>query len=395
MKYKMVSNPDQKNTLQQESINAFDIVKDVISKHTDFVNDYNSFSHSYKKRILTASEAGTAYDLFMPETKLLWFNNLGGKYAGKIIEDESLKERANYFDENGQLIFIEEFSRRNQSELIGVTLYYNYTDTIDILSFSVSNGLITRVGRIEYENGKATRLVVKDFSLYPSIYRFDGDKIFSYDVFIMKNGKAQGEIIEIIKPEKKPKRSQNKSRDVIKISLKDSIKSRIEKSILELKADDIYAFSLYVEDDCSDETRPTVTFGFNTLKNYEKATERASDSLEAKWNFAFWLQNEIFVYGMDETASDVENWIEQNNLLDDKDEKTESDTPKITRAFVNELIKAVKEIHNDRVLTSKFGKELPIIIHELEYYDEIAEQNIKANGKRLLGDFLEFCPPEY
>ena len=55
------------------------------------------------------------------------------------------------------------------------------------------------------------------------------------------------------------------------------------------------------------------------------------------------------------------------------------------------MIEAVKEIHEQGVLTLKFGRELPIIIHELEYYDEIAEQNIEANGDEIVNDFSEWC----
>ena len=63
----------------------------------------------------------------------------------------------------------------------------------------------------------------------------------------------------------------------------------------------------------------------------------------------------------------------------------------VTKKFVEELISIVKEIHQTGLLTEKYGKEIPIIIHELEYYDEIAEQNIEANGLDGLEDFIEFC----
>ena len=36
-------------------------------------------------------------------------------------------------------------------------------------------------------------------------------------------------------------------------------------------------------------------------------------------------------------------------------------------------------------------KELPILIHELEYYDQIADQNIEANGD----DLVRFLPTGY
>ena len=54
------------------------------------------------------------------------------------------------------------------------------------------------------------------------------------------------------------------------------------------------------------------------------------------------------------------------------------------------MIDIVKEIHNEKILTAKFGKELPILIHELEYYDQIAEQNIEANSEELVKDFSDW-----
>ena len=63
----------------------------------------------------------------------------------------------------------------------------------------------------------------------------------------------------------------------------------------------------------------------------------------------------------------------------------------ITDAFVSILIDIVREIHEQGLLIQKFGKELPVIIHELEYYDKIAEQNIKANGEKLVKDFAGWC----
>ena len=55
------------------------------------------------------------------------------------------------------------------------------------------------------------------------------------------------------------------------------------------------------------------------------------------------------------------------------------------------LIEIVQEIHADRILSRKYGKELPILIHELEYYDEIVQQNIQANGTELVKKFVEWC----
>lgn len=105
---------------------------------------------------------------------------------------------------------------------------------------------------------------------------------------------------------------------------------------------------------------------------------------------------------MEDTAGIVRDWLSENNFpfyeyedpIWDNNEVYEQ-TEKITQAFVNLLVDIVKEIHEQKILTAKFGKELPIIIHELEYYDEIAQQNIEANGEILVKEFTEFIMNMY
>ena len=59
------------------------------------------------------------------------------------------------------------------------------------------------------------------------------------------------------------------------------------------------------------------------------------------------------------------------------------------------MIEIVQEIHESGILTDKFGKEIPILIHELEYYEEIADQNIEANGDCLDEEFVKWCTLGY
>ena len=85
------------------------------------------------------------------------------------------------------------------------------------------------------------------------------------------------------------------------------LKTKIEK----WDTSDIYVISLFVYDEDDNPNQPTVTLGFNTLSNYEESIDVAWDEEEAKWNFAFWLQNEEYVFGVDETRPIVEKWIEE------------------------------------------------------------------------------------
>jgi len=36
------------------------------------------------------------------------------------------------------------------------------------------------------------------------------------------------------------------------------------------------------------------------------------------------------------------------------------------------------------------GRAIPVLIHQLEYYDEIAEQNLRANPHGLADDFARW-----
>ena len=169
--------------------------------------------------------------------------------------------------------------------------------------------------------------------------------------------------------------------------MKEILKKMIVDTINSWSEDDIYAVSLFVYDDEDDPTRPTVTLGFNTESWFDNVDPDYDDP-EKRWNYAFWIQNQEMEFGYDDTAELVRQWVEDQGFSVDENE--EDDDEAITEAFVAVLIDIVKEIHDEKILTAKFGKELPILIHELEYYDQIAKQNIEANGEELVKEFSDW-----
>lgn len=375
-----------------EALKTIDSLKQIKEKHPKYVDEYLFIKTNHAKRLITTSKKYPMYGLFMPETTLFWHMKKDNLQS-KITQNEDAKNYAYYFDSEDRLIMAERFSDGCLSK---VYLYYYNNGCTEIIVFDVKDAKIDYIRRIEYVDGIAKRH--SDYSCFGfdalTTHYFYEDKIVVNDKHFYANY-VQDLTYEIRKQDDETSNHEAKN-EMIKSDVKSDVKSEIKalilKSLKEIDDEGIYAFSLYVEDD-GDETKPTVTFGYNTQKEYESSVEKAWDALEAKWNYAFWLQNELFVYGKEESSQTVQNWIEKNNLLDD-DDVSDDETPKITKAFVNILVNVVKELHKEKVLTEKFGKELPILIHELEYYGQIAEQNVKANGKRLLGDFLEFCPLE-
>ena len=172
--------------------------------------------------------------------------------------------------------------------------------------------------------------------------------------------------------------------------MKEKLKELIINSINAWDEEGIYALSLYLENVDDDSLNPTVQFGYNTEKEFQESL-RMTDAVEARWNYAFWLQNCEFVFGLEDTAADMEQWMDEHGFSALELDEHYEDDEGLRNVFINEIIELVQELHAEKILTQKYGCELPIIIHELEYYDEIAEYNKKANGEYLPNEFVDFC----
>ena len=169
------------------------------------------------------------------------------------------------------------------------------------------------------------------------------------------------------------------------INLQNEIISRIKPVISSWTDDDIYAVSLFVYDRDDNPCEPTFTLGFNTERFYEREVSRGfSDEEEARWNYACWLQNAELIFGEGDTEEIVKQWISGKDIDEENPER-------ITGEFVSVLVEAVKELHKSGFIKEKFGKAIPVIIHELEYYDKIAVQNIEANTLPLVQGLADFC----
>ena len=161
------------------------------------------------------------------------------------------------------------------------------------------------------------------------------------------------------------------------IDLKNEILSRIKPIINSWTEDDIYAVSLFVYDIDDDPQRPTFTLGFNTESVYLREAENEFTTAdEARWNYAFWQQNCELIFGENETEEIVSQWAKN--------------AENVTDEFVNVLVEVVKELHESEFIKTKFKKAIPVIIHELEYYEKIAAQNIEANTLPLVQGLVDF-----
>ncbi len=193
------------------------------------------------------------------------------------------------------------------------------------------------------------------------------------------------------------------------MTFEEHVRERVQAAIRSIPVDEragAYVVSLFVYDENDDPRAPTAAVGFNTEAAVTAAMEAQpdeyawgtpSDEDEARWNFAFWLQNELDVIAdpVHDPAGNFRrgSWIKELGL-DYSDEEEEDDfdaaTEKgeqITAAFLELLVSLTRELHATGILTEVFGRPIPVLIHELEYYDEIADQNRRANPSDLVEPF--------
>jgi hypothetical protein len=55
------------------------------------------------------------------------------------------------------------------------------------------------------------------------------------------------------------------------------------------------------------------------------------------------------------------------------------------------LVDVVRRLHANGDLVATIGRTVPVLIHELEYYDAIADQNLRANPPGLVDEFAQYC----
>ena len=181
-------------------------------------------------------------------------------------------------------------------------------------------------------------------------------------------------------------------------SLAEELASRAAKALGQIPEQDrrdVYVISFYVYDEEDDPRRPTLTVGFNTNDQWRSSTPEASSELEAKWNFAFWIQNAVVTCGGGEDSL-VDRWVESTgHWFSDEDEDADFEGclamgEEITKLWIKECCRAVQILHSTGVVIDLFGKAVPVLVHELEYYEEIAAQNEAINPEGVCDEFAKW-----
>ncbi len=186
------------------------------------------------------------------------------------------------------------------------------------------------------------------------------------------------------------------------IDLQGYLENKLREIISSWNEDDIYAISFFVyADETHEYNGHTNLTRFSVSYNTEKDCYGADELSEERWNYAFWRQDEKSVIDAeteDEAVEILFNWYKENgiNNVGYEDFATSYDSkmryigkgPVGYYELLSQITLVAKKLQETGFIKDKFGKPIPIIIHDLEYAWYIIEANKIANPNGEANTFL-------
>lgn len=179
------------------------------------------------------------------------------------------------------------------------------------------------------------------------------------------------------------------------INLAEFLYNKIKPNIESWNEEGIYALSFFVYTNEASDNIPVLAISYNT----EEDCEYSSQLSEQRWNYAFWRQEEKEIIGDEESTSILLQWYKENGiknigyedeaLMYDADYNYIGKGPNGYYELLQIVSNVAKSLHDNKVIINTFKREIPIIIHDLEYSwnSEEATQNGNPNG--IADIFLE------
>jgi hypothetical protein len=153
-------------------------------------------------------------------------------------------------------------------------------------------------------------------------------------------------------------------------------------------APDVYAISFLIGHEANDPRKPVITIGYNTESQVKRVLEHAAEChagpAEARWNYAWWLQNDLAAIGDStrdpEGAAHITQWINSTPEFRENPER-------ITSRLVRNFVRFAHSLQEVGLIERAIGHQAPVLIHELDYSEQTARQTEAANPPGLADDF--------
>lgn len=177
------------------------------------------------------------------------------------------------------------------------------------------------------------------------------------------------------------------------IDLQTYLENKLRDIISAWDEDDIYAISFFVySNEAYEYNGYSNVTKFSVSYNTENACNGAGKLSEERWNYAFWHQYETPIIDVDSENKGIKilfDWYKENgidnigyedyNACYDDEMRYIGKGPVGYYELLSEITDVAKRLQDSGFIKNKFGKPIPIIIHDLEYTWYVIEATKKVN----------------
>lgn len=177
------------------------------------------------------------------------------------------------------------------------------------------------------------------------------------------------------------------------IDLQSFLENKLRDVISTWNENGIYAISFFVySNEAYEYNGYSNVTKFAVSYNTENDCGGRSELSEERWNYAFWRQNETPIIDVDNENEGIKilfDWYKENNIdnigYEDYDVSYDDEMCYIGKGpvgyyeLLSEITDVAKKLQDSGFIKNKFGVQIPIIIHDLEYPWYILEATKKAN----------------
>jgi len=186
------------------------------------------------------------------------------------------------------------------------------------------------------------------------------------------------------------------------IDLQAYLEKKLRGIISAWDEDDIYAISFFVyANEAYEYNGYSNVTNFSVSYNTEKDCSGADELSEERWNYAFWRQDETAVIEAEEGNEGIKilfAWYEENGVdnigYEDRDACYDNEMRYIGKGpvgyyeLLSEITAVAGKLQDSGFVKNKFGRPIPIIIHDLEYSWYVIEATKRANPNGEADGFL-------
>jgi hypothetical protein len=167
---------------------------------------------------------------------------------------------------------------------------------------------------------------------------------------------------------------------------------------------EIYALSFRIWRIDGDERHPYVAIGYNTETQYGRETY-PEDPGEARWNYALWLLDGFEMLGnvpedpagsplyVDE-VKELGIWFDGDydfyamDLPEEAEAELDAKSDLLQLHFHDCVIDLARHLHTDGVLAEIFGRDLPVVVFDMDFPGWEIEATEAANPPASIVDFM-------